>query len=134
VTSGEVAGAASSDHGGGERDGRIELIATVLLALAAVLTAWTTFESTKWGGVQADQYSQGSALRTEATRFDTLAGQQTQIDVALVLGWLDAVQSDIREGATETPDSASEYVPDPGTLSGFLFQRLGDRLTPAMMA
>ena len=44
------------------------------------------------------------------------------------------MQSDIREGDIESVDSASDYVPNPDTLSGFLFERLGDRLLPATMA
>ena len=80
----------NSGNGGDGHRGRIEVVATVLLAVAAVLTAWTTFESTKWGGVQADSYSRGGALRTESTRFATFAGQQAQVDIALFMGWLTA--------------------------------------------
>lgn len=121
-------------NGGDGHRGRIEVVATVLLAVAAVLTAWTTFESTKWGGVQADSYSRGGALRTESTRFATFAGQQAQVDILLFMGWLTAVQGDIRAGEIDSPSSGSDYVPTPETLSGFLFARLGPNLTPAIAA
>ena len=134
MVSGAAAEAMGDGSGGGDGSDRIELVAIVLLAAAAVLTAWATFESTKWSGVQADGYSRGGALRTESTRFSTEAGQQVLIDVSLFLGWLNAAQSDIRNGDIEDPASGSVYRPDPGTPSGFLFERLGPRLTPAMMA
>jgi hypothetical protein len=34
--------------------GRLEIVAALLLALAAVTTAWAAFQSTKWSGIQAD--------------------------------------------------------------------------------
>ncbi len=133
MVSGAAAEAMGDGSGGEDGSDRIELVAIVLLAVAAVLTAWATFESTKWGGVQADGYSRGGALRTESTRFSTEAGQQVLIDVSLFLGWLNAAQSDIRNGDIEAPASGSVYRPDPETLSGFLFERLGPTLTPAIM-
>ncbi len=134
MVSGTAAEAMGDGSGGEDGSDRIELVAIVLLAVAAVLTAWATFESTKWSGVQADGYSRGGALRTESTRFSTEAGQRAQIDVALFLGWLNATESDIRNGDIEAPAASdSVYRPDPGTLSGFLFERLGPTLTPAIM-
>jgi hypothetical protein len=62
-------------------DRRFELLEAVLLAIAAVLTAWAGFQSTKWSGVQADSYSRAGAARTESVRASTTAGQLTAIDV-----------------------------------------------------
>jgi hypothetical protein len=47
---------------------RIELVATVLLACATVLTAWSAFESTKWSGTQTIHFSQAGADRTESAK------------------------------------------------------------------
>jgi len=34
------------------REHRVELLATIILACAAVATAWSTYQSTRWRGEQ----------------------------------------------------------------------------------
>lgn len=112
---------------------RVELIATIIMAVAAIFTAWAAFQSAKWSGEQATSFSRAGAARTESTRWDTLAGQQAGIDVALFTSWLDAFNSDVTEGQIErTPGQV--YQPTDGTLSGFLFDRFRDEFRPAMQA
>lgn len=67
-----------------------ELLATVLLAIAAVATAWSSYQSARWGGVQAVDFSRANASRIESTRAATEAGQQTQIDVLTFTQWVNA--------------------------------------------
>jgi hypothetical protein len=67
-----------------------EIIATLLLALATLATAWSGYQSARWGGEQASNTSQSIALRTESTRASTLAGQRTQIDIGLFTNWINA--------------------------------------------
>ncbi|TDI57484.1 MAG: hypothetical protein E2O96_00185, partial [Acidobacteria bacterium] len=93
---------------------RVELIATILMALAAIFTAWAAFQSAKWSGEQATSFSRAGAARTESTRFDTRAGQQAGIDVAIFTSWLDAINAEVRAGEVERVTSASDYVPTPG--------------------
>ncbi|MEE8537713.1 MAG: hypothetical protein V3S71_06855 [Acidobacteriota bacterium] len=112
----------------------LELAATILMAIAAILTAWTAFQSTKWGGLQADSFAEAGAMRTESTRFSTLAGQQAQVDISTFTNWLIALQADIRAGDVEPPPSAPEYEPAPDTLSGFLFERFREEFRPAVHA
>lgn len=112
----------------------MELAATILMAVAAILTAWTAFQSTKWGGVQANSFSEAGAARTESTRFSTLAGQQAQVDISTFTNWLNVLQADIRSGDVQPPPSGEEYQPAPGTLSGFLFERFREEFTPAVQA
>ena len=112
----------------------LELAATILMAVAAIMTAWTAFQSTKWGGVQADEFAKAGALRTESTRFSTLAGQQAQVDIGTFTNWLNVLQADIRAGDVEPPASAAEYEPAPDTLSGFLFERFREEFKPAVNA
>ena len=112
----------------------LELAATIVLAIAAILTAWTAFQSAKWGGVQAIDFSAAGASRTESVRASTLAGQQAQIDIATFTNWLNALQADIRAGDLEAPTSAADYVPDPDSLSGFLFMRFREEFRPAVQA
>src|SRR6187549_1068374 len=40
-----------------------ELVAVILLALVAVLTAWCGFQSTKWGGDSSVAFSEASEAR-----------------------------------------------------------------------
>ena len=112
----------------------LELAATIVLAVAAILTAWTAFQSAKWGGVQATDFSAAGASRTESVRASTLAGQQAQVDIATFTNWLNALQADVRAGDLEAPTSAAEYLPNPDTLSGFLFLRFREEFTPAVLA
>ena len=112
----------------------LELAATIVLAIAAVLTAWTAFQSSKWGGVQAVSFSEAGANRTESTRFSTLAGQQAQVDISTFTNWLNALQADARAGDIRLPSNAADYQPDPETLSGFLFLRFRDEFKPAVSA
>lgn len=112
----------------------LELAATIVLATAAILTAWTAFESAKWGGVQATRFSEAAASRTESTRSSTLAGQQTQVDVTTFINWLNVVQEDIRAGDIEEPTSVANYEPDPDTLSGFYFGRFREEFEPVVQA
>ncbi|WP_282948702.1 hypothetical protein [Cellulomonas endometrii] len=108
---------------------RLELVAAVLLAVATVATAWSAFQSAKWGGVMTTSYSAAGAARTESNRSATLAGQQTIIDVQLFTDWLEAL-------ATESGDVGppARYEPDPAAYSGFLFDRFREEFRPAVHA
>jgi hypothetical protein len=68
----------------------IEVVATVLLALAALATAWSSYQATRWNGEQATAASRANASRTQAAREAALASSQTQIDVATFIQWVDA--------------------------------------------
>lgn len=111
----------------------IELVATVIMAVAATFTAWAAFESAKWSGIQATNFSQAGAARTESTRFDTLGGQQTGLDVALFISFVTAVTDDAASGAIEF-DRDTPFVPTDGALSGFLYKRARPEFKPALDA
>lgn len=111
-------------------DKRIELLATILLAVATVATAWSAFQSTKWSGVQTDSYSAAAATRTESGRASATANSQTVIDVTTFVAWASALSN--QQGAA-TPNS-SPYTPKAGTLSGFLFARFRPEFRPVVNA
>jgi len=67
-----------------------EVIATIILAFTTLATAWSGYQSARWGGVQASSYSQAGALRTESTRASTSAGQLVQVDISIFTNWLNA--------------------------------------------
>lgn len=104
-------------------DRRFELFSTLILSLAAVMTAWAAFQSTKWSGVQADNYSQASAARVESTRASTRAGQLTIIDADGFTSWVAAIAAEQRAGTVTLPTDGGIYQPTPGTESGFLYER-----------
>jgi len=68
----------------------VELFSTVLLAVAAVATAWSTYQSTQWRGEQAVSTSRATAARIESSEAATHAGQLTQVDIATFVQWTDA--------------------------------------------
>ena len=67
-----------------------ELAATVLLAMAAVATAWAAYQAASWRGEQAKAASGSISARVESTRAENLSNRQAQIDVALFTQWVDA--------------------------------------------
>jgi hypothetical protein len=69
---------------------RIELLATILLALAAVATAWSTYQSQRWRGEQAADSTKATAAHIASAQASTRAGQLTQVDIATFTQWVDA--------------------------------------------
>jgi len=74
---------------GAHRD-RVEIIATVLLAVATVATAWSGYQSTRWNGEQAKAAGRANALRIESAKAAGLANTQSTIDVATFTQWANA--------------------------------------------
>jgi hypothetical protein len=102
--------------GPGRFDRRLELATTVLLAIAAVATAWAAYQSARWHGEQAKAQSASIAARVESTRAADVANRQGQIDVALFTQWVDA------------------YARDETELAGFYRKRFRPEFHPAFEA
>ncbi len=113
-----------------EENHRLELVATVMMALAAILAAWAAFQSAKWSGRQSIAFSEAAASRTVAARFATRADQQAALDANIFIAWVQAVAAEV------SPDElrARGYEPKPGTLSNFLFARFPKELESAVEA
>ena len=101
---------------GARADRRLELAATGLLALAAVATAWASYQSSRWHGKQAQAQSASIAARVESTRAASVANRQVGIDVALFTQWIDA------------------YARDESELADFYRERFRDEFEPAFEA
>jgi hypothetical protein len=69
---------------------RLEIAATILLAVAAVATAWSSYQANRWNGEQAKAAGRTNALRIHAARQQGLAQAQTQVDVATFTEWVNA--------------------------------------------
>ena len=95
---------------------RVELAATVLLAVAAVATAWASYQSARWRGEQAKASGASIAARVESTREASLANRNSQVDVALFTSWVEA------------------YVREETELADFYRRRFRDEFRPAFQA
>jgi hypothetical protein len=60
----------------------VEFSAALLMALATIASAWCGYQSTRWNGKQSILVGETAALRFEATRKLTLAGQEAVIDIS----------------------------------------------------
>ena len=97
-------------------DERLEIVATVLLSLATVATAWSGYQASRWNGEQAKAFSRASTLRDASNKADALANAQTQIDVATFTQWVNA------------------YAQDQTELADFYFARFRPEFKPAVDA
>ncbi len=98
------------------RERRFEIIATVLLALTALATAWSGYQASLWDGIQSSNYTQASAARTEASQNHTEANQFRLGDLSVFENFVDATL----DGDTE--------------LANFYRQRFRDEFEPAFAA
>ena len=73
-----------------QRHRRGEFVATIILAVAAVATAWGTYQSVQWRGDQASDTAKATAAHIASSQASTRAGQQTQVDIATFTQWIDA--------------------------------------------
>ena len=79
---------------------RTEVRATILLALAAVATAWSSDQAARWNGEQAEAASRNNAVRIQAARAESQAEAETEVDVALFIQWVDATAAEDDELAS----------------------------------
>lgn len=72
----------------GER--KRELIATILLSLTTVLSAWSAFQATRWHGKMSITHSDANTARAEYTVASEDADAALTIDLKLFTEWVDA--------------------------------------------
>jgi hypothetical protein len=93
-----------------------EVVATGLLALATVATAWSGYQATRWGAEATKESAASNRARFAASRAADRANTQTQIDVSTFIAWADA------------------YARDEQALEDFYFERFRDEFKPAVEA
>lgn len=86
-----------------------ELVAVLLLSVTAIVTAWTGFQASKWGGAMSIAFSEASSSRIEASRQESLARSKVSVQVSLFTTWLQAYQ----DGDTELADFLQARFPEP---------------------
>lgn len=72
----------------------MEVAAAIILSLASVLTAWSSYQAAQWGRTQAITGNVVVAKLLESTRVSTLGGQDTLVDVVTFTNWLEAVSTE----------------------------------------
>lgn len=81
-----------------ERDARrrrtLELLVVIVLSATTILTAWSSFQSSKWSGAMSIDFAQASTARIEASRFDQTANSRASVQVGVWTAWLQQSQSD----------------------------------------
>ena len=75
---------------GAQKRDWVEVGATVLLAFAAVATAWSSYQANRWNGEQAKTSGMVNKARIDAARASGLASAQQQVDVGTFMSWVDA--------------------------------------------
>jgi hypothetical protein len=95
---------------------RVEIAATVLLSVAAVATAWSSYQATRWNGEQAKAASRTNAIRIDAARAQGRSEALSQVDVATFTQWVDA------------------YARNETALADFYFERFRAEFKPAVDA
>jgi hypothetical protein len=73
------------------RAGPADWIAVVVLSVTAVLTAWSGFESSKWGGEMSIAFSRASTARVEAARYAAQADAARGFDLNVFGVYVQAV-------------------------------------------
>ncbi len=86
-----------------------ELAAVLLLAVTAIVTAWTGFQASKWSGAMSIAFSQASSARIEASRLEGVASRKQTIQVSLFTQWLQAYQDEDEQ----LTDFLSSRFPEP---------------------
>jgi hypothetical protein len=98
----EVAHAIDQHHGKTRSEKhaeRIEILEAILLAVVAVATAWSGYQTARWDGRQAHLYGLANKERAAENRAANLNGQQRLYDTSTFGFWLQAASTGHRESA-----------------------------------
>jgi small-conductance mechanosensitive channel len=94
----------------------LDLLSTVLLGLAAIATAWATFQAAHWRSEQGLAGNRSTAARVQANRVAAVANRRVQIDALVFTHWVDA------------------YAHRDHELTAFYFRRFRPEFRPAVAA
>ena len=94
----------------------MQLLSTILLALAAVATAWCSYQASRWTVEYRKASGHTNKIRIEAARAQGLAEAETEVDLATFIQWLDA------------------YALRRTGLADFYFRRFRKEFRPAVVA
>jgi hypothetical protein len=95
---------------------RLEMIATIMMAVATIATAWCAYQSTLWGGVEEDQLHDADELNRQALALRAQGTQLSMLDVHIFTNF------------------ANAYALGQTRLADFYRDRFSPRLKPAFTA
>lgn len=72
------------------REKRFEVVATLLLSFAVLVTAWAGYQASLWDGTQTSNYTQASAARITAAELRTEANEFRLADLSVFENFIDA--------------------------------------------
>ncbi|MGY1779707.1 hypothetical protein [Geodermatophilus sp. SYSU D01036] len=87
----------------------LEFVAVVVLSITTLLTAWSAFQASQWGGETSIAFSRASADRIEAARAAALANARLTNQIGLWTQWVVAQGS----GEPELADFLVARFPEP---------------------
>jgi len=91
------------------RRARLELVAVIVLSTVTILTAWSAFQSSKWGGAMSIAFSQASSQRIQSASLAGTANVRTSNQIGLWTEWVAAVG----QGDERLADFLLERFPEP---------------------
>ena len=87
----------------------MEIVAAILLAIAAVGSAWSAYQAARWSGVMTMNFSEANVALNNSVKFANEAGQQVASDADSVWEWEIAFY----EGNTELMQHYETHMFDP---------------------
>jgi len=87
----------------------MEFIAVIVLSVTTILTAWSAFQASKWGGAMSIAFSQASSARIEASRLDETGNVRISNQIGLWTQWVGADAA----GETQLADFLVARFPEP---------------------
>lgn len=72
----------------------LEITAAIILSLATLLTAWSSFQAAQWTRTQAIRGNAVVAKLLEGNRYSALSSQDVLIDVIIFSNWLEATNAE----------------------------------------
>jgi hypothetical protein len=82
------------------RERQVETAAAIVLSLATVLTAWSSYQASLWGGEEARHYFEGSTAQATATALQGQGLQRRSVDAALFVAYARALVEEQQALAT----------------------------------
>ena len=110
-TADEQPAAAEQAKSDEEKDssGWVGLVAVLLLSITAILTAWTGFQASKWGGAMSISFTQAATARVESAVLAGQADRHEGLQVQVYAQWLEASL----RGDKETAEALSSRFKEP---------------------
>jgi hypothetical protein len=71
----------------------LDATTAVILSLAAIGTAWATFQASQWSSAESDAISASSVARSKAIKATSHATRTEQLDTTIWLQWLSAFRA-----------------------------------------